>query len=46
MRRILVLFLSVAISVVAFAGKVTEQQALQKAQQFLKGKSLTKVKSW
>ena len=45
MRRILVLFLSVAISVVAFAGKVTEQQALQKAQQFLKGKSLTKVKT-
>ena len=37
MRKIL-LFISFFVSLIAFAGEVTEQEALQKAQQFMKGK--------
>ena len=44
MRRLLLSLLGVVVSVfVVNAGKVTEQQALQKAKQFLKGKSLSVV---
>ena len=41
MRKLLLSLLGVIVSItIANAGKVTEQQALQKAQKFLKGKSL------
>ena len=42
MRRLLLSLLGVIVSIASVnAGKVTEQQALQKAQQFMKGKKLT-----
>ena len=40
MRKI-VLFISFLVSLISFAGEVTEQEALQKAQQFMKGKHFT-----
>ncbi len=44
MRRLLLSLLGALVSIsVANAGKVTEQQALQKAQQFMKGKSFSVV---
>lgn len=41
MRKFLCLFVSLFIPVIIFAGHVTEQQALQKAQRFMKGKCLS-----
>ena len=40
MRKI-VLFISFLVSLISFAGEVTEQEVLQKAQQFMKGKHFT-----
>ena len=46
MRRILLSLLVFFVSVIVVnAGKVTEQQALQKAQKFMKGKNLSVVKT-
>ena len=46
MRRLLLSLLGIVVSVFAAnAGKVTEQQALQKAQQLLGGKSVVAVES-
>lgn len=41
MKKYLCLFVSLFVSAITFADHVTEQQALQKAQQFLKDKSLS-----
>lgn len=41
MKKFLCLFVSLFVSAITFADHVTEQQALQKAQQFLKGKILS-----
>ena len=41
MRRIILFLFGLIVSIGANADKVTEQQALQKAQQFMKGKNLT-----
>ena len=38
MRRLSLLLASLFISLITFAGEVTEEEALQKAQQFMKGK--------
>ena len=43
MKKFLCLFLSLYVSATLFADQVTEQQALQKAQQFMKGKNLSVV---
>ncbi len=45
MRRLLLILSCFLVSVVIYAGKVTEQQASQKAQQFLGGKSVVAVES-
>ncbi len=41
MKKFLCLFASLFFSAIMFAGHVTEQQALQKAQRFMKGKNLS-----
>lgn len=41
MKKFLCLFVSLFIPAIMFAGHVTEQQALQKAQRFMKGKKLS-----
>lgn len=41
MKKFLCLFVSLFVSATLFADQVTEQQALQKAKQFMKGKSLS-----
>lgn len=41
MKKFLCLFVSLFVSAIMFADHVTEQQALQKAQQFMKGKNLS-----
>jgi hypothetical protein len=38
MKKLTLLFISLFISLITFAGEVTEEQALQKAQQFMQGK--------
>ena len=38
MKKLTLLFIGLFVSLITFAGEVTEQQALQKAQQFMQGK--------
>ncbi len=38
MKKLTLLFISLFVSLISFAGEVTEEQALQKAQQFMQGK--------
>ena len=43
MRKIYFLLISLFFSLMSFAGAVTEEQALQKAQQFMQGKQLKQM---
>ena len=44
MRKVYFLLISLFFSLMSFAGEVTEEQALQKAQQFMQGKQFKQTK--